>query len=78
MEIEFIPGRITVTVGRTIQERPYEPYTVSISMEFASPEDANISLVDEHIDKVRSYLEKKVDTYCSERRDAAIEQPRYY
>lgn len=69
---------LTVTVGRTVQERPYEPYTISVAAKCAVSAGTDTEEIDSIIAGVRTHLEGVVDAACTARKEAAVEPAKYY
>lgn len=65
------PLTITVTVRRTIQERPYEPYSVEMGVTLDVSDLTNEREISAAYDKAKADLEVRIDAACEMRRAAA-------
>lgn len=68
---------ITVSIGRTIQLRPYEPYNVTMSATVDVTDITDNVSLDLEYQRVRDDLEAHVDAACETKRASAVEPARY-
>ena len=60
-------SKITIKVSKTIQEKPYEPFTVGIEQEIICETKGNIDQEQEIRENLYKKLEEDLDNFINER-----------